>query len=57
MMRLEDIVNKLKDRRLSTVAERLGMSYTTLWQIANGIQKSPKYKHVEALSDYFEAEE
>jgi len=57
MLRLEDIVKKLKDRRLSTVAERLGMSYTTLWQIANGIQKSPKYKHVEALSDYFESEE
>jgi hypothetical protein len=57
MLRLEEIVKKLKDRRLSTVAERTGMSYTTLWQIANGIQKSPKYKHVETLSDYFESEE
>lgn len=57
MMRLEDIVKKLKDRRLSTVAQRTGMSYTTIWQIANGVQKSPKYKHVEALSDYLESEE
>ncbi len=57
MLRLEEIVKKIKDRRLSTVAERTGMSYTTLWQIANGIQKSPKYKHVETLSDYFESEE
>jgi transcriptional regulator with XRE-family HTH domain len=57
MLRLEEIVKKLQDRKLSTVATRTGMSYTTLWQIANGIQKSPKYKHVETLSDYFESEE
>jgi len=57
MLKLEEIVKRLQDRKLSAVAEATGVSYTSLWQIANGIQKQPKYKIVEKLSDYLEANE
>lgn len=57
MLKLEEIVKRLQDRKLSAVAEATGVSYTSLWQIANGIQKQPKYKVVEKLSDYLEANE
>ena len=57
MLRIEEIVKRLKDRNLTTVAERAGVSYTSLWQIANGLQKQPKYKIVEKLSDYLEYNE
>lgn len=57
MLRIEEIVKRLKDRNLTTVAERAGVSYTSLWQIANGLQKQPKYKIVERLSDYLEDNE
>lgn len=57
MLKLEEIVKRLKDRKLSAVAEATGVGYTSLWQIANGIQKQPKYKIVEKLSDYLDANE
>jgi transcriptional regulator with XRE-family HTH domain len=57
MLRIEEIVKRLKDRNLTTVAERAGVSYTSLWQIANGLQKQPKYKVIERLSDYLEGNE
>jgi len=57
MLKLEEIVKRLQDRKLSAVAEATGVSYTSLWQIANGIQKQPKYKVVEKLSDYLEGNE
>jgi len=57
MLKLEEIVKRLQDRKLSAVAEATGVSYTSLWQIANGIQQQPKYKVVEKLSDYLEANE
>jgi transcriptional regulator with XRE-family HTH domain len=57
MLKLEEIVKRLKDRKLSAVAEATGISYTSLWQIANGMQKQPKYKIVERLSDYLEDHE
>ncbi len=57
MLKIDEIVKRLKDRNLRTVAERAGVSYTSLWQIANGLQKQPKYKVVELLSDYLEDNE
>ncbi len=57
MLRIEEIVKRLKDRNLTTVARHAGVSYQSLWQIANGLQKQPKYKVVEALSDYLENNE
>lgn len=57
MLKLDEIVQRLKDRNLSAVAESTGLSYTSLWQIAKGLQKQPKYKIVERLSDYLENHE
>lgn len=57
MMRIEEIVKRLKDRNLTAVAKHAGVSYQSLWQIANGLQKQPKYKVVEKLSDYLESNE
>lgn len=57
MLKLEEIVKRLKDRKLSAIAEATGVSYTSLWQIANGIQTQPRYKIVEKLSDYLEEHE
>jgi hypothetical protein len=54
MLKLEEIVKRLKDRNLPTVASRTGLSHRIVWQIANGLQKAPKYKNIEALSDYLE---
>ena len=57
MLKIEEIVKRLKDRNLRTVSARAGVSYTSLWQIANGLQKEPKYSVVEKLSDYLEGSE
>ena len=54
MLKMDEIVKRLKDRNLSKVAEATGISYTTVWQIANNVQAAPKYKHIERLSDYLE---
>jgi hypothetical protein len=54
MLKIAEIVKRLKDRNLTTVALHAGVSYSSLWQIANGLQKQPKYKIVEKLSDYLE---
>lgn len=57
MLKLDEIVKRLKDRNLATVARHSGVSYTSLWQIANNLQTHPKYKNVEKLSDYLESME
>lgn len=55
MLKLNEIVARLKDRNLRVVAERCGVSYTSLWQIANNLQTHPKYKNLEKISDYLES--
>lgn len=57
MLKIEEIIKRLKDRNLSVVARHAGVSYTSLWQLANGLQKQPKYHVVEKLSDYLEDNE
>lgn len=57
MLKIEEIIKRLKDRNLSVVARHAGVSYTSLWQLANGLQKQPKYHVVEKLSDYLEENE
>lgn len=57
MLKIDEIVKRLKDRNLATVARQSGVSYTSLWQIANNLQTHPKYKNIEKLSDYLESME
>lgn len=52
MLKLDEIVDKLKDRNLRIVARVSGLSYDTVWRIANGKTKSVSYMAVEKLSNY-----
>lgn len=52
MLTLEEIIDKLKDRRLRVVANEIGLSYDTVRRIANGYFRDPSYKTVKLLSDY-----
>lgn len=50
---LQYVVSMLKDTNLSAVAEKTKLSYRTVWGIANETNKSPAFKTVQALADYF----
>lgn len=52
MLTLEEVVNKLKDRNLMRVAKAVGLSYDTVWRVANGRTTSVSYEVVKLLSDY-----
>lgn len=54
MLDLEQVQAMLKDRRIDVVAQKTGLGYTTVWEIRAGVQTSPRYKTLKALSDYFE---
>lgn len=51
-MRLEEIRDRLKDRRLYVVAKKTGLSYQTLYTIVKGENQNPSIKTVEALEAY-----
>jgi hypothetical protein len=55
MLSLEEIQEKLKDRKLKTVAEKTGLHYDTVRRLAYGYFKSPSYEAVKILSDYLES--
>jgi predicted transcriptional regulator len=54
MLNLNQIVDKLHDRNLVTVSEKSGVRYATLFNIAKGKNKNPKYETVKKLSDYLQ---
>lgn len=51
-MKLEEIAERLKDRRLYRVAEVTGLSYQTIRTIVNGTNKNPTIETVQLLEDY-----
>ena len=53
MLDIDEIKSRLKDRNLSEVARRTGVSYGTLYNFTRDV-KSPLYSTVKALSDYLE---
>lgn len=55
MLKLNVIVEKLKDRNLSEVSRQSHVSIATVWRVANGVGGDVKYSNVEKLSDYLEA--
>jgi transcriptional regulator with XRE-family HTH domain len=55
MLTVEEIKDKLKDRTLTKVAEATGLSYPTVWKIANCESERVEYGTVKKLSDYLEA--
>lgn len=53
MLTLEQIKEKLKDRNLSEVGRRLGMTRAYLSALARG-KFQPSYENLKKLSDYLE---
>lgn len=54
MLSLEQIVGMLQDRNLNEISRRTGLTYKTIWNIANGRAGDVSYKTVKTLSDYLE---
>jgi transcriptional regulator with XRE-family HTH domain len=52
MLTLEEIQERLWDRRLGVVAEATKISRKTLWAIVSGRTKKPSYEVIKKLSDY-----
>lgn len=52
MLTVEEISQKLKDRKLGVVAESTGLHYNTIKSIRDGSSKRPSHDTVKALSDY-----
>ena len=50
----DEIVKSLKDRNLSKVAIACGLSYDTVWRVANGRAKKPSHETMKKLSDYLD---
>lgn len=50
---LQFVVSMLKDTNIKAVAEKTELSYRTVWGIANESNKSPAFKTVRKLAEYF----
>jgi len=53
---LEEIRERLHDRKLTVVAQHTGLHYNTIYRIANGTSKDPAYSVVKRLSEYLDQE-
>jgi len=56
MLTLPEIVEKLRDRRPTMVAEVCGVRVATVIDIREGRTRNPSYETVKALSDYLKGE-
>lgn len=54
MLTMNEIIERLQDRHVPTVAEKTRISYRTIYNIKIGKNKNPSILVVEALSKYFE---
>lgn len=54
MLTIDEIRDRLKDRKLSTVAEATGIHYNTLRSILRGDNKNPTLRVMSSLSEYLE---
>jgi N-acetylmuramic acid 6-phosphate (MurNAc-6-P) etherase len=54
MLDMRQIVEKLKDRRLSVVAKACGLSTDQVWRIATNRAKMVKPEAMQRLSEYLE---
>jgi len=53
MLSIEEIANRLKDRNLTRVAESVGLSCPTVFNMSKGI--AGNYNSVKKISDYLES--
>jgi hypothetical protein len=54
MLELDIIQKKLSDRNLSEVSRRTGVTFPTVWRIANNQAGNVGYETVKKISDYLE---
>jgi hypothetical protein len=54
MLSLDQIIPALKDRNLTEVSKRTGLSYMTVWRVSTGDHKNVEYETVKKLSEYLE---
>lgn len=54
MLTIDEIKNKLQDRRPNVVGDATGLSYGTIAGIRDGSNTNPTLKVLQSLSDYFE---
>jgi hypothetical protein len=54
MLTVEEILKRLEDRNLRTVAARAGVSYPVVWRLSKFPEYGVNYETVKALSDYLE---
>jgi hypothetical protein len=52
MLTVEQVIERLKDRKLKVVAEKTGLHYQTVLRIAKGNFKEVSYSVIKSLSDY-----
>jgi transcriptional regulator with XRE-family HTH domain len=52
MLTLEEIIEKLQDKRISYVADQIGVTPAYLYAIMSGKAVNPSYSVVKKLSDY-----
>ena len=50
---LEYVVAMLKESNIKAVSDKVGLSYRTVWGIANETNKSPSFNTVRVLAEYF----
>jgi len=50
---LEKLKDKLSDRNLTVLSNRIGLSYGTLRSIARGENKNPTIQNLEKIARYF----
>lgn len=55
MLTLEQLQERLKDRRLTVISKEIGVSYPTLLAIARGESKNPSYRIVQLICEYLES--
>lgn len=54
-MKLEDIRELLKDRRVSIIAESTGIHFNTIREIRDNENANPTYRVMTKLTDYLES--
>lgn len=55
MEEVQDIINRLHDRKLQKVAEKTGISYQGLRNLIRGKTKNPSIKTISKLREYLDA--
>jgi predicted DNA-binding transcriptional regulator AlpA len=53
MLTVEQMIERLKDRRIRMVAKSCGISYQTIYNMVQG-RNLPSYETLKKLSDYLE---